>query len=54
MKIKEVSYGRTFNIGSYESERIDLTAELEDNEDEITVITKLRAKIEEVRIKSIK
>lgn len=30
MKIKDLSYQRTFNLGNYESERIGLTAELDD------------------------
>ncbi|MDH5439098.1 MAG: hypothetical protein OEZ48_09550 [Candidatus Bathyarchaeota archaeon] len=33
MKMKEVEYSRTFNLGEYESERIGLKAELDEAED---------------------
>ena len=32
MKIKEISYGFTKNIGNFESERLDLTVELTDED----------------------
>ncbi len=33
MKIREVEYSRTFNLGQYESERISLKAELDETDD---------------------
>lgn len=32
MKITNVKYGRTYSLGSFQSERIDFEAELDDNE----------------------
>ena len=44
MKIKEVEYSRTFNLGEYESERIGLRVELEETEelDEAFAVIKAR------------
>lgn len=33
MKVKELSYQRTFNLGNYESERIALTVEVDELQD---------------------
>ncbi len=33
LKIREVEYSRTFNLGQYESERISLKAELDETDD---------------------
>ncbi len=32
MKIKSISYGRTFNDGNYETSRIDMTADVDPDE----------------------
>lgn len=46
MNITTVSYGKTFNLGDYESERIDLTAELEEGDTAEAVLRVLKEKVE--------
>lgn len=46
MNITEVKLGQTKNLGSYESERIDLTAALEEGDDVLEVLADLRRVIE--------
>ena len=46
MKIKTISYGRTFALGNYSSERIDLQADIDENEDEQTALSILKEKVE--------
>lgn len=45
MKIKTISIGKTFNLGNYESFRIDLSAEIEENEDVQQSMLKLTKEI---------
>lgn len=42
MNITTVSYGKTFNLGDYESVRIDMTAELSDEDTPEGVLATLR------------
>jgi hypothetical protein len=42
MQVKTISYGRTKNLGNYQSERLDVTAELSDGEDETTAFEQLK------------
>lgn len=46
MKIKEITIGRTINIGNYESIRIDMKAVLEDNDDPTKAIADLTEAVE--------
>ena len=43
MKITEISYGRTKNLGNYQSERLDVTAEVGDEENPTTTYQQLKA-----------
>lgn len=43
MKVIEVSYGRTFNLGNYESLRVEMKASVDEGEDPKEVATKLAA-----------
>lgn len=45
MKVTTIAYGKTFNKGNYESERIDMTAELEEGEDEQVALMRLKATV---------
>ena len=42
MIYKTISYGRTKNLGNYESERLDITIELEAMDDPIEKLDELR------------
>lgn len=46
MKIKSISYQRVVNLGSYESKRLELFAEIEEGEDEEVAISALMEKVE--------
>ena len=43
--ITQVSYGRTFNLRDYQSERIDLTATLDAGEDAVAATLRLKAQV---------
>jgi hypothetical protein len=45
MKVIEVSYGRTFNTGNYESLRVDMKASVDEGEDCQVVAGKLAAEV---------
>lgn len=45
MKIREVEYSRTFNLGQYESERISLKAELDETDDLKQTFIKVKAHV---------
>ncbi len=45
MKITEASYGRTFNLGDYESLRVDMKASVDEGEDPQVVVSKLAAEV---------
>ena len=45
MNINTVRYGRTFNLGNYESEKIELEAELEEGEVWLDVLEDLKGKV---------
>lgn len=45
MRITTISYGWTFNRGNYQSERIDLTATLEEGDDIIEAKLRLQAEV---------
>lgn len=45
MRVKTIAYGKTFNLGNYESQRIDMTAELEEGEDEQVALMRLKAAV---------
>jgi small-conductance mechanosensitive channel len=44
MKFKTITYQRVKNLGNYESERLELSVELDDDEDVDKAISKLRYK----------
>ena len=44
MKIKTITYQRVKNLGNYESERIELSAELNDDDDVQKTINQLKNK----------
>jgi len=46
MKITEISYGRTFNLGNYEVSRIDMTAEVLEGEDHSEAMAKLKKQVD--------
>ncbi|NJO79158.1 MAG: hypothetical protein HC827_11985 [Cyanobacteria bacterium RM1_2_2] len=53
MIIKTVSYGFTKNLGNYQSERLDVTAELDHNDDVAESIDILKAIVEaELKLKT--
>ncbi|WNZ28186.1 hypothetical protein HJG54_35320 (plasmid) [Leptolyngbya sp. NK1-12] len=43
MIYKSISYGRTKNFGNYQSERLDITIELEEVDDPVEELEKLKA-----------
>lgn len=45
MRVKTIAYGKTFNLGQYQSERIDMTADLEEGEDEQVALLRLKAAV---------
>jgi hypothetical protein len=47
MKVDHVSYGRTFNLGNYESERFDISIEIGEEEQDLIslVFSKLRQEV---------
>ena len=45
MKIKTISYGLTRNLGNYETARLDVSVELEDNDDYEKSFQKLKAMV---------
>ncbi len=45
MRIKTIAYGKTFNLGNYESQRIDMTADLDEGEDEHAALLRLKARV---------
>lgn len=52
MKINEVSYGRTFNLGNYESLRVEMKASVDEGEDAKEVAGKLAAEVAAYRAKA--
>lgn len=44
MKIKEISYRRVRNLGNFETETIEMKAEVDDSEDPIDVFSELKFK----------
>jgi hypothetical protein len=46
MKIKTITYQRVKNLGNYESERLEMTAELDPSEDDEVAIAELKARVE--------
>jgi len=53
MQIKTVSFGKTFNDGSYESTRIDFSAEVDPGDDEMAAFEDLIDLVYEARKKQI-
>ena len=47
MKIKTITYQRVKNLGNYESERMELVAELDDGEDVEVAIGQLKKEVRE-------
>ena len=45
MRVKEISYGYTFSTRPYESERIDLTATLDDGDDPVEATLVLKSRV---------
>lgn len=45
MQVKTIAYGKTFNLGNYQSERIDMTADLDEGEDEQVALLRLKAAV---------
>lgn len=42
MKIRTITYQRVHNLGNYESERLEMVADLEDDEEAIEVFDQLK------------
>ncbi|MBW4535507.1 MAG: hypothetical protein KME09_16345 [Pleurocapsa minor HA4230-MV1] len=47
MKFKTITYQRVKNLGNYESERLELSVELDENDDEAVAIASLKSKVEQ-------
>jgi hypothetical protein len=45
MRVKTIAYGKTFNLGNYQTERIDMGAELDEGEDEQVAVLRLKAAV---------
>lgn len=45
MQITTISYGKTFNLGQYQSERIDMTATVVEGEDVALALYTLKAEV---------
>ena len=45
MKIVEVTYGRTFNLGNYESLRLEMKASVDEGEDPKEAVAKLAIEV---------
>lgn len=46
MKIEKVSYGRTYPLGNYASERIDMEASIDEHDDAEDILGGLKARVE--------
>lgn len=46
MKYTHVAFGKTYNLGNYENERIDLTAEVPEGSNMLDVFNKIRQDVE--------
>ena len=53
MKIKTMSYQRVKNLGNYESERLEMFAELDEDEDPDTVAVQLRLHVNSILDKRV-
>lgn len=53
MKITTITLGKTFNTGNYTSIRLDLTAEIDENENIDNVCKQLDATITDLRTSAI-
>lgn len=53
MKIVEIKLERVYNLGNYESERISLTAQIDETEDELTALSVLKQRLELMRTKKV-
>ena len=42
MKVKAITFGKTINIGNYQSVKVEITVEAEDNEKEIDIYEKAK------------
>lgn len=47
MKYKTITYQRVKNLGNYESERLELSVELDENDDVESAIARIKSKVEE-------
>ena len=45
MRVTEITYGRTINLGNYESERIDMTAQVDEDETAEDALALLEAQV---------
>ena len=45
MRVKTIAHGKTFNLGNYESRRIDMSAEMDEGEDEQIAMLRLKASV---------
>jgi len=45
MKLTKVSYGKTFNIGNYQSERVEMEVEIEETDALCEVFAALKASV---------
>lgn len=46
MKIASINYGRTVNLGNYESARLDVTINIAPDESTVTLLATLKEKVE--------
>lgn len=47
MKFKTITYQRVKNLGNYESERLELSVELDEDDDEAVAIARIKSKAEQ-------
>ncbi len=46
MKIKQITYQRVKNLGNYETERVELVADIDENENQFHVFKELKEQVE--------
>lgn len=47
MKFKTITYQRVKNLGNYESERLELSLELDEDDDVESAIARIKSKVEQ-------
>lgn len=48
MRIDRVSYGKLFNLGNYENERVELSAQVDYDEDHVEAMEAVRLEVQDI------